>query len=176
MTGGTVMRSKSALFAAAAMAIAGTGLMATAGTASAATTTSAATTSSPASTAHRAMAPTADAGLLAAYNGACGSGYKVVNSAGIANLGTVYLTYNSSTGKNCVVTIRNRSGSPVHMTALVQALIPGQPTNPVIDDGYYRSYAGPVYVKAKGLCVKWGGSIQGSGYLNPGSNCGSREG
>jgi hypothetical protein len=151
------MRSKSAALAAAAVAIAGTGLIATAGTASAAT------------------APTAaDAAPKAAYNGACGSGYSVVNSAGIADLGTVFLTYNAQTGKNCVVTVRNKTGDPIPMSASVRAL-DDEENPPEVDEGDFTQYAGPVYVKGAGSCIEWGGVIDGEEYFNSGSNCGLRK-
>lgn len=164
MTGETVMRSKSAALAAVAVAIAGTGLIATAGTASAAPTTTAATT-----------AASAAAAPAAAYNGACGSGYGVVNSAAIGDLGTVYLTYSAKTGKNCVVTVRNTKGTAVYMRASVRVLIT-KDTQPVVDEGQYTKYAGPVYVTGKGHCIEWSGDIEDYGYYNGGSNCGSLAG
>lgn len=157
MTGGTVMRSKSAALAAAVVAIAGTGLIATAGTASAATSSAA-----------------AEASPRAAYNGACGAGYSVVNSAGIADLGTVFLTYDSTTGKNCVVTVRNETGEPLHMAASVRAL-DEEGTPAEVDEGEFTSYAGPVYVKGAGLCIEWSGVIGEEEYFNSGSNCGFRK-
>ncbi|MEU6577748.1 spore-associated protein A [Streptomyces sp. NPDC046805] len=116
-----------------------------------------------------ASAPTASA---ATYNGVCGSGYVVVNSAPIANVGTVYLTYNSSTGKNCVVTKRNTTGSPIYMAAYLNKV--GDPeSSAAIDEGNYTSYAGPVYKYARGVCVEWGGVIGNWQTFNAGSNCGS---
>ncbi|WP_229712217.1 spore-associated protein A [Streptomyces daqingensis] len=156
MTGGTVMRSKSVAMAAAVAAIAGTGLIATAGTASAATAGS--------------------AEPRAAYNGACGSGYSVVNQAGIADLGTVFLTYNKSTGKNCVVTVRNETGDPVFMSASVRVLLDDEETVPVVEEGEFTSYAGPVFVdEGAGHCIEWAGVIGDEEYFNSGSNCGTRK-
>lgn len=145
------MRSKKAALAAAAVALAGTGLFATATTASAAP---------------REAAP------KSGYNGQCGSGYSVVNSAAIGDAGNVYLTYNGSTGKNCVVTVRKSTGDPVHMSASIRALT-DQDTKPVVDEGDFTSYAGPVYVKGKGHCIEWSGAIEDKTYSNDGSNCGS---
>ncbi|MEU6097664.1 spore-associated protein A [Streptomyces sp. NPDC047079] len=116
-------------------------------------------------------APTASAAATAAYNGLCGSGYVVVNSAAIANVGTVYLTYNSKTGKNCVVTKRNTVGSPTYMFAYLNVV--GRPeTEAAVDEGQYRSYAGPVYKYAPGVCVEWGGGIGTWQTFNASSNCG----
>lgn len=156
------MRSKSAALAAAVF-VAGAGLIATAGTASAATATGATSAATAA----------ADAAPKAAYNGQCGSGYSVVNSAGIADLGTVFLTYNAESGKNCVVTVRNAKGDPVHMAASVRVLLDDQETEPVVEEGEFTSYAGPVYVdEGAGNCIEWSGVIADEEYFNSGSNCG----
>ncbi|MFC5802318.1 spore-associated protein A [Streptomyces formicae] len=116
-------------------------------------------------------ASAASAGATAAYNGVCGSGYVVVNSAPVANVGTVYLTYNAKTGKNCVVTKRNTVGSPIYMAAYLNVV--GRPeSEAAVDEGEYRSYAGPVYKYAPGVCVEWGGVIGNWQTFNAGSNCG----
>ncbi|NUP44320.1 MAG: spore-associated protein A [Streptomyces sp.] len=116
-----------------------------------------------------ALAPQATAATRAAYNGVCGSGYKVVNSAPIGQKGTVYLTYNSAKGANCVVTVRNTTGAPVSMFAYLYAN-GGEPQE---DNGMYRSYAGPVYTYARGKCVDWAGGIDNQSTWTYGSNCGS---
>ncbi|WP_461017056.1 spore-associated protein A [Streptomyces daliensis] len=116
--------------------------------------------------------PQAQAAARASYNGACGSGYKVVNSAPIGTSGTVFLTYNSNIGTNCVVTVRNTPGDPVFMVA---SLITSDAIDPKPEEdiGEYRSYAGPVYVDAAGKCVNWGGVIGGEGVSRVGTNCGA---
>ncbi|MFG3102181.1 spore-associated protein A [Streptomyces sp. NPDC048182] len=106
----------------------------------------------------------------AAYNGVCGSGYKVVNSLPVGSVGTVYLTYNSSTGKNCTVTVRTTTGKATYMVAYLRNV--GTDVEQV-DEGQYRSYAGPVYVAARGACVEWGGVIGNLQAWNYGSNCGT---
>ncbi|MFH9268285.1 spore-associated protein A [Streptomyces sp. NPDC017546] len=110
------------------------------------------------------------AAAAATYNGACGGGYSVVNSAQIGTKGTVFLTYSSATGKNCVVTVRTTPGTAVHMTA---SLGFASPTTTVSDTGYYTTYAGPVYLDARGLCVTWRGEISGEVAGKNGTNCGS---
>ncbi|SCK51001.1 hypothetical protein [Streptomyces sp. WMMB 322] len=164
------MRSKSAALAAVTLFVAGTGLLATAGAASAATTATGAT---PGAATAGATAGAASPAPKAAYNGACGAGYSVVNSAGIADLGTVFLTYNSRTGKNCVVTVRNAKDDPIHMAASVRVLLDDEETRPVVDEGEFTSYAGPVYVaEGAGHCIEWSGVIGDEEYYNSGSNCG----
>ncbi|WP_198602917.1 spore-associated protein A [Streptomyces noursei] len=118
------------------------------------------------------LATTASAAPIrsAAYNGACGSGYSVVNSVPVSGKGTVYLTYSAKTGKNCVVTIRNSPGKPVFVHAV---LGPSDHSSaPVFDSGKYTAYAGPVYLAAKGRCVDWGGAVEAVSVSVTGSNCG----
>ncbi|QSS92085.1 spore-associated protein A [Streptomyces sp. M54] len=127
----------------------------------------------PAAVAAEPTAQRADSAKKAAaaqYNGACGSGYSVVNSAQIGTKGTVFLTYSSATGKNCVVTVRTKPGKAVHMTA---SLGFASPTTTVTDTGYFTTYAGPVYLDARGLCVTWRGEISGEVAGKNGTNCSS---
>lgn len=91
----------------------------------------------------------------AAYNGACGAGYSVIDHHDLEG-GTIYLAYNN--GTNCVITIRNQSGSPIHMMAQIE-LNTDSSTNR-IDQGNYTTYAGPRYIYAPHTCVSWGGQIQ----------------
>ncbi|MFJ5261764.1 spore-associated protein [Streptomyces sp. NPDC088387] len=100
----------------------------------------------------------------------CGSSYKTVNSAAVGSLGTVYLTYNASNGKNCVATIRNTPGAVQEMSAWV-----GVPDTGEYDEDYgnYTSYAGPTYVYGKGHCVDWGGHIKNVHVQVTGTNCGA---
>jgi archaellin len=100
----------------------------------------------------------------------CGSSYKTVNSAPVGSLGTVYLTYNASNGKNCVVTIRNNPGTAVDMSAWIYV-----PDSQQYDEdfGQYSSYAGPTYAYGKGHCVDWGGNISNVYVQVNNSNCGA---
>lgn len=98
----------------------------------------------------------------------CGSAYKTVNSAPVGSLGTVYLTYNSSNGRNCVATIRNNPGTAVDVSTWIQVPDTGDAAE---DYGWYTSYAGPAYVYGKGHCVDWGGHIDNVYVQVSGSNC-----
>nr|WP_313069179.1 spore-associated protein A [Kitasatospora gansuensis] len=93
----------------------------------------------------------------ASYNGKCGAGYNVIDSMSITTLGTVYLTYNSATTQNCVVTIRNNPGTYMYMNAAVQ--LTGLDWTRQYDPGQYSTFAGPVYLYASGKCIDWGGEI-----------------
>ncbi|MBW1603999.1 spore-associated protein A [Streptomyces sp. JJ66] len=121
------------------------------------------------------LAPTAAAApptAAAAYNGACGSGYSVVNSAPVANEGTVFLTYSPSARANCVVTIRNNPGSSRYMSAVLSTGR-GADFRTSRDEGYYTRYAGPVYLTGtSGACVSWFGEIDGQVGGKNNTNCG----
>lgn len=117
-----------------------------------------------------AITPQASAAATATYNGVCGTGYKVVNSAPIGSKGTVFLTYNSAKGKNCVVTVRNATGKPVPMFAYLYVQGADESAE---DGGAYTSYAGPVYGDGRGKCVDWAGGIENQSTWTYGSNCGS---
>jgi hypothetical protein len=108
--------------------------------------------------------------MQAPYNGACGYGYTVVNSADIGQQGTVYLTYNAGNGYNCVATVRKTPGAAMYMFAYLEVL---DGSNPRVDSGYYTTYAGPVYDYGRGTCVTWAGGIGNQEVWTYGSNCGA---
>ncbi|WP_310723378.1 spore-associated protein A [Streptomyces sp. N2A] len=126
----------------------------------------------PASAADSSAASAADrsaASAVAAYNGVCGAGYKVVDFSNIGTLGTAYLTWNATTGENCAVTVRARTGAAVYMHAKVF-----QTNNTQVsasDSGAYTSYAGPVYIPARFECVTWRGQIADQ-YVTGAGHCG----
>lgn len=108
--------------------------------------------------------------------GVCGSGYRVIDSqalkSGSLTLATVYLTYNSGNGYNCVVTtLAHPNGARYYLKATLQASGGSQK----VDSGEFKSYAGPVYVSATDKCVKWGGQFDtdpGFKYTSPFEHCG----
>lgn len=103
--------------------------------------------------------------------GVCGSAYKTVNSVPVGSLGTVYLTYNSKNGKNCVATIRTNPGTAKDMSTYVYVPDTDEWAG---DSGNYTSYAGPAYVYGKGHCVSWGGNIANVYVSVDNSNCAAR--
>ncbi|MFI8351401.1 spore-associated protein [Streptomyces sp. NPDC085596] len=117
-----------------------------------------------------AMAAPASAAPNTTPQKVCGSSYRTVNSAAVGSLGTVYLTYNASNGKNCVTTIRNSPGTAVDMSAWLYVADTDQGDD---DYGRFTSYAGPTYVYGKGHCVDWGGQIKNVYVQISGSNCAS---
>ncbi|WP_017581433.1 hypothetical protein [Nocardiopsis valliformis] len=104
----------------------------------------------------------------APYNGVCGDGYNVVNSASITG-GTIYLTYNNSNGKNCVVVVRSNAGAAMNMDAVLKR---SNSTSWTRDPGNWTMYAGPVHLEAAGQCVDWGGVIGDEWVVRNGTNCG----
>ncbi|MEU2601225.1 spore-associated protein A [Streptomyces hirsutus] len=93
----------------------------------------------------------------ASYNGGCGSGYSVINSMDVGD-GNTFLTYNSSTGYNCVVTVGDAPGTrQVLGTNLRRHRTDNVWKSSEYDNGVYNYYAGPIYVYAKGSCIDWGG-------------------
>jgi hypothetical protein len=104
-------------------------------------------------------------------SGLCGSGYGVVDSHHLTDA-TIYLTYNDSTGKNCVVTLADADDGAVAMNATL-AVQGGSSTS---DAGSYHWYAGPVSASAPNSCVKWGGTYKSSSWTSDWSHCGSGDG
>ncbi|MFF0291456.1 spore-associated protein [Streptomyces sp. NPDC005262] len=111
---------------------------------------------------------TASAAPNVTPQGVCGAAYKTVNSVPVGSLGTVYLTYNSSNGKNCVATIRANPGAAKDMSTYIY--VPDTDAW-AGDSGKYTSYAGPAYVYGKAHCVSWGGNIANVYVSVENSNC-----
>lgn len=118
-----------------------------------------------------ALAVTAGPAQAAAYNGACGSGYRVIDhmSVGGTGTGTAYLTYNN--GWNCVVTVSNTPGQRDWMEAEIEVSNGG---DWIEDANYYTKFAGPVYVYAPDKCIDWGGTVgyKGMVWLQWKDHCG----
>ncbi|WP_433476911.1 serine/threonine protein kinase [Spirillospora sp. CA-142024] len=96
-------------------------------------------------------------------SGGHGSGYYVQRSMNVSG-GVAYLLYNSST-YNCAVTMKTKY---VGKASSVSVSIQKQGGNPIPESGSFAWYAGPVYVKAPGACVRFGGNGSMSAY----GNCG----
>ena len=116
------------------------------------------------------LAGTPIAASAATYGGECGSGYEVVNSAPIGTLGTVFLTYNSATGKNCVVAKRHQAGSAVRMEAGL-GLNPVSSHWPEYTNDMLTFYTGAIYLAAASKCVDWMGRISGVDGGRRGTSC-----
>ncbi|MCZ9343662.1 spore-associated protein A, partial [Streptomyces sp. TRM76130] len=104
---------------------------------------------------------------------ACGSGYSVIDSMDVGE-GNTFLTYNSSTGYNCVVTVGDAPGTPQILAARLRlASTSTSWAAGTVDSGTYNYYAGPLYLHAPGSCIDWGGAAQ-SNYtrVDYNSHCG----
>ncbi|MEW1838139.1 protein kinase [Nonomuraea angiospora] len=99
----------------------------------------------------------------------CGSGYKIIDSHVLGeSAATVYLLYNSSAGKNCVVTLsRLVYTGKVSMNAILQVKGGSSASNP----GQFSAYSGPVRLPAKGKCVIWGGTFSSQSWKSGWSHC-----
>ncbi|MEU8177526.1 hypothetical protein AB0C14_32035 [Microbispora hainanensis] len=105
--------------------------------------------------------------------GVCGSGFGRVSTDGSRAVktptgrvfGRVYLLYNRKTGQNCVVTIKSSyAGTATRTSATLVTQVRRHRDEPVTtarksDSGKYKYYAGPIKLYAKGLCVKYSGTI-----------------
>ncbi|HZE40119.1 MAG TPA: hypothetical protein VE172_15030 [Stackebrandtia sp.] len=105
---------------------------------------------------------------------ACGAGYGEVDkrtiSSGGVTFGTVHLLYNNSSGANCVVTLK---AVDIKKKTAVSAWLQVKGGKVGDETGKYAYYAGPVTLKARGACVKWGGSISGVASASSGwGHCG----
>lgn len=101
-------------------------------------------------------------------SGGHGGGYYVQRSSSF-NGGTVYQLYNSS-GYNCAVAMKTKSvGTSTSVFATIQRKSDGKSAT---DSGSYKYYAGPVYVYAKGVCVRHSGGTSGSSVTSSYGNCG----
>ncbi|MFI1567276.1 spore-associated protein A [Streptomyces sp. NPDC020490] len=119
------------------------------------------------------MALTVGTAEAASYNSACGSGYSVIDSMDVGE-GNTFLTYNSSTGYNCVVTVSDTPGTAAYLDARLR--LHSTSTSwaaGTVDDGSYKYYAGPIYVYAPNSCIDWGGAAA-SNYtrVNYNDHCG----
>ncbi|MFD1538446.1 N-acetylmuramoyl-L-alanine amidase [Nonomuraea guangzhouensis] len=99
----------------------------------------------------------------------CGSGFTVIDSAALGTAGTVYLTYNSSTGVNCVATIKQTNLGTATATS---AYLEVEDEARITDSGNFSYYAGPVRASAADKCVRWGGKAGTSTYDSPLEHCG----
>ncbi|MER6510430.1 hypothetical protein ABT158_26655 [Nonomuraea sp. NPDC001636] len=121
------------------------------------------------------LATPANATAASTPQGVCGSGFglvsggaKPVKTQGGKRYGTVYLLYNRGTGQNCVVTIKSSFiGSKTQMSARLTVMPKprkDEKQDPIVrmDAGKFGQYAGPVKYWAKGACVKFWGTIQGT--------------
>jgi hypothetical protein len=98
----------------------------------------------------------------------CGTGYFMQRSDSFAG-GTVYQFYNASTGSNCVVTMKD---TDVGTATSIWATLEVQGGESKTDRGDYEYYAGPVFLPARGKCVRFTGGGPGDSGGADWDNCG----
>ncbi|WP_327587825.1 hypothetical protein OHA25_13140 [Nonomuraea sp. NBC_00507] len=103
----------------------------------------------------------------------CGNGFRVVKD-GVRTikdrqgrqLGKVFLLYNRRTGYNCVVTFRTLfdvAYAKIRMDATLTVQTTTPPlTSSKTTSGVYSRHTKPAKLFARGLCVKYSGTIQSS--------------
>lgn len=97
----------------------------------------------------------------------CGSSYRQIDSHAISG-GKVVLAYSSSTGKNCVATMKSgHFSTKTSMSTFVRTKAKNSS-----DSGKFGYYAGPAKLAAKGTCVQWGGTIAGKSWTSKYGHCG----
>jgi hypothetical protein len=111
----------------------------------------------------------------------CGAGFYKIDrhrlysgSSHTTLLAATFLLYNASSGKNCAVTMKRRFiGTPT--TTSVSLKVKGKKRPWVVDFGKFKYYAGPVYRKAPGRCVRWGATVStpfgDDSYISPFGHC-----
>ncbi|MEV3983389.1 serine/threonine-protein kinase [Nonomuraea sp. NPDC049758] len=98
----------------------------------------------------------------------CGTGYRVIDKHALGTSATIYLLYNTSAGKNCVVTMSKLVyPGKVSMNATLQVQGGASAGNP----GKFTAYAGPVRLAAVKKCVIWGGSWNSLSWKSGWSHC-----
>lgn len=96
----------------------------------------------------------------------CGSGYYWLNTHSLGGA-TIYLLWNNSTQKNCVVTLQHNVDAANSMDAWLYVQSSGVH---VADPGSYKSYAGPVRAYAPS-CINWGGKFGSNQWSSGWSHC-----
>ncbi|GAA2455567.1 hypothetical protein [Streptomyces macrosporus] len=69
--------------------------------------------------------------------------------------GTVYLTYSSSNGHNCAVTVNNTGEQ-----RWIGGKLKTSSSSSWEDEGWYTFHAGPAHVYARATCVDGGGHVR----------------
>ncbi len=107
----------------------------------------------------------------------CGGSYHFANELPLAvggrQVGLTVLGYSAETKENCAVTFKTaRIGTP----SLTAVSLRRQGGGFRTDKGSFKFYAGPVYVKAPGACVQFGGLVKVKAGMafgrTPFGNCG----
>jgi hypothetical protein len=111
----------------------------------------------------------------------CGAGFYKIDKHKLYSgsrhttlLATTFLLYNGDTGQNCAVTMK-RHYIGERTTTGVSLKVKGKRRPWVVDQDQYKYYAGPVYRRAPGRCVRWGATVStpigDDTYISPFGHC-----
>ncbi|MCQ0017170.1 hypothetical protein [Actinomadura madurae] len=102
-------------------------------------------------------------------SGGSGGDYVVQRSSSFSG-GRVYQLYSPSTKKNCAVTMKTANvGKGTSVWVRLEKQTGGTDG---YDSGTFKYYAGPVYVSASGICVRYSGGASGASASAGWGNCG----
>ncbi|SFQ41065.1 hypothetical protein K8Z49_27465 [Actinomadura madurae] len=102
-------------------------------------------------------------------SGGSGGDYVVQRSSSFSG-GRVYQLYSPSTKKNCAVTMKTANvGKGTSVWVRLEKQTGGADG---YDSGTFKYYAGPVYVNASGICVRYSGGASGASASAGWGNCG----
>ncbi|MGI5486663.1 hypothetical protein [Microtetraspora malaysiensis] len=93
----------------------------------------------------------------------CGAGYAPIRDGSRAiktksgeQLGVTYVLYNRRNGKNCAVTIKTKYVGKPSYTYVGLNVENGTDAG---QGAWFKRYAGPIYVNARGKCVRYSGKV-----------------
>ncbi|MBO2456319.1 hypothetical protein [Actinomadura violacea] len=102
-------------------------------------------------------------------NASGGGSYTIQRSVSFSG-GRVYLLYSAATKNNCAVTMKTTNiGKGTSAWVRLQSQTGGKTGS---DSGTFKYYAGPVFVHAPGICVRFSGGASGASASAGWANCG----
>ncbi|WP_433241162.1 hypothetical protein [Actinomadura nitritigenes] len=101
-------------------------------------------------------------------NASAGGNYKIQRSTPFAG-GRIYQLYSATTKNNCAVTMKTTN---IGKGTSVWVRLQSQTGKVASDSGTFKYYAGPVFVHAPGICVRYSGGASGASASSGWANCG----
>jgi hypothetical protein len=102
-------------------------------------------------------------------NASAGGNYQIQRSTSFPG-GRIYQLYSATTKNNCAVTMKTTNiGKGTSVWVRLQAQSGGKVAS---DSGTFKYYAGPVFVHAPGICVRYSGGASGASASAGWANCG----
>ncbi|GAA0250448.1 hypothetical protein GCM10009527_053510 [Actinomadura nitritigenes] len=101
-------------------------------------------------------------------NASAGGNYQIQRSTSFAG-GRIYQLYSATTKNNCAVTMKTTN---IGKGTSVWVRLQSQTGKVASDSGTFKYYAGPVFVHAPGICVRYSGGASGASASSGWANCG----